>query len=75
MLKLLGAAFIHHVGHPGKGAARRLRQPSQIAPRHRFIVAAARRKQSAVAFDQAMKGPRNLLDQRFDKGSATNTVT
>jgi hypothetical protein len=30
MLKLLGAAPLHHVSHPGKGAALRQRQASRI---------------------------------------------
>src|SRR5262249_3671651 len=75
MLKLLGAAPFHHVSHPGKGAARRLRQGLQIAPRHRRIIASARRKQSTVAVNHAMEILGNRLDQPSCQRSATNTVT
>ena len=56
-------------------AVLRLRQPAQIAPRHRRVVARAGAEEMAIAVDEGRERPGDRLDQRYGQPSSAHTVT
>ena len=65
MLELLGAAFVNHGRHRCERAVPRLRQPAQIASRHRRAVAGFAAEKAAKAVDEDGK----CLGHPIDQGS------
>jgi len=63
VLKLLRAAVLNHGSHRSERGHRRLRQPMQVTPRHRRVVARAGTKEPTVAVDHGCERFRNPVDQ------------
>jgi hypothetical protein len=75
VLELLGAAFVNHGRHRGEGAVVRLRQPAQIACRHRRAVAGLAAEEAAVVVAEDGKRLGHPIDQGFGQPSSGHTVT
>ena len=75
VLKLLRAAILNHGGHRLERGSFRLRQATQIALRHRRVVARAGAEKTAIAVDEARERRSDVIDQRFGQRSSAHTVT
>jgi hypothetical protein len=65
MLELLRAATLNHGRHRLERAILRLRQPLQIAARHRRVVPRARAEEKAMAVEEGPERRANSFDQRY----------
>ncbi len=75
VLELLLAALLDHRRHRREGRFLRLREPLQVALRHRRVVPRPRAEEPTVTADEAAERHRDTLDQRCRQPSAAHTVT
>ena len=75
VLELLLAALLDHRRHRREGCFLRLREPLQVALRHRRVVPRPGAEEATVTADEAAERHCDILDQRCRQPSAAHTVT